>query len=439
MNYKNISYLISHIFLMLFMYLFIVHRYSKKKTAGLCITSFLILSSTDCLKLNFFPESQMCYFWVTIFQICVTQFTGIYIAKYRDSKLLFVGLSASNYVIAGSVMATIIYIWTQNMVLSMTGSIGVHIAILLILYIRIRAIWFRFQERETEKGWWELCLIPVFFYCGFCTLAFFPIKLEENPQNILAVILFLITMFVSYVVVLRYLESESERTSIYWKNVFFESYVKGLEDQYSLVEQSEQNLKILRHDMRHYSGMIDALLNQGAYDEIRNVTAHIQAVSDENKIVKYCENLMVNSIITHMMEKAQQHDVTVQLEAIVPRDVPFNNYEFAAVIANLIENAVRCVSEFQTKEKCIKTKIECDMGHVLIHVQNTYEKEIILDSVTGLPKSQAGEGHGLGMQSVQTFSDKIGGNIGCYCEEGIFHILLFAKMDGKRGKGMTRA
>jgi len=427
-NYKNISYMISHVFLMLFMYLFIVHRYSKKRTAGVCITSFLMLTTTDFLKLNFFPESQLCYLFVTIFQICVTQFTGVYIARHRDSKLLFIGLSASNYVIAGSVMATILYIWTNNMVISIVGSVVIHITILFVLYVRIRVICFRFQERESGKSWWELCLIPVFFYCSFCTLAFFPIKLEDNPQNIPAVLLFLITMFVSYVVVLRYLESESERAGIYWKNVFFESYINGLESQYSLVEQSEHNLKILRHDMRHYSGMIDALLNQQAYDEIRNVTAHIKAVSDENKIVKYCENLMSNSIISHMMEKAQQCDVSVQLEAAVPRELPFNDYEFAAVIANLMENAVRCVSEFQTKEKCVEIKIECDKKHVLIHVWNAYEKEIMLDAMTGLPKSQAGDGHGLGMQSVQAFSDKVGGNIGCYCEKGIFHVLLFAKI-----------
>ncbi len=428
MIYKNITYTISHVFLMLFMYLFIVHRYSKKKTAGVCVTSALLLTVTDLLKLNFFPDSQLCYLIVTIFQICVTQFTGIYIAKHRDSKLLFVGLSASNYVIAGSVIATVLHIWTGNIMISVVGSVVIHTIILFVLYIRIRAIWFRFQEREAGKNWWELCLIPVFFYCGFCTLTFFPIKLEENPQNIPAVLLFLITMFVSYVVVLRYLESESERTGIYWKNVFFESYIKGLESQYSLVEQSEQNLKILRHDMRHYSGMIDALLNQQAYDEIRNVTVHIKAVADDNKIVKYCENLMVNSVISHMMDKAQQCGVSVQLEAVVPRELPFNNYEFAAVIANLIENAVRCVGGFQTKEKRVETKIECDKKHVLIHVQNAYEEEIMLDAVTGLPKSQAGEGHGLGMQSVQAFSDNIGGNIGCYCEKGIFHILLFAKI-----------
>ena len=44
MNYKNISYTISHIFVMLFMYLFIEHRYSEKKTAGICIGSFLAIT-----------------------------------------------------------------------------------------------------------------------------------------------------------------------------------------------------------------------------------------------------------------------------------------------------------------------------------------------------------------------------------------------------------
>ena len=428
MSYQNIFYSISHIFLMAFMYLFIVHRYSRRITVGICVFSFLMLDLTDVLKLNLYPDSKACYFWVTIFQILVTQFTGVFIAKHRNSKLLFVGLSASNYVIAGSVAATILYMWTNDMMISMMGCLAVHGIILMILYSRIRDVCLRYQEKETQGNWWELCLIPVFFYCGFCMLLFFPIKLEDNPQNIPAVLSFIITMFVAYVVALRYLESESKRAGIYWKNVFFESYIKGLEAQYYLVERSEQNLKILRHDIRHYASMIDALLNQGAYDEIRHVTEHIKAVADENRVVKYCENLMANSILSHMMEKARQCGVTVRLTAIVPWEIPFNDYEFAAVIANLLENAVRCVSAFREKDKLVEAKIECADGHMLIHIQNEYEEEIQIDAATGLPQSQAGEGHGLGMQSVQAFSNKIGGNIGCYCEDGIFHIMLFAKI-----------
>ncbi len=428
MYYKSISYMISHVFLMLFMYLFISHRYSKTKTACICFSSFLILTMTDCLKLDIFVDSSFCYVSVTVFQILVTQFTGILISKHRDSKVLFIGLSASSYVIAGSVSATILFTWTQNMLVSVIGGFFVHAGILAVLCNRIRDIGLRYQERESIQGQWGLCLIPVFFYCSFSFLAFFPYTLDENPHNIPGVIFFIITMIISYVVALRYLESESERAETYWKSVFIKSYVRELEKQYHLLEQSDKNLKIMRHDMHHYSGMINSLLDQEEYDEIRKLAEYIKSVADENKVVKYCNNLTVNSILTHMVEKAHALGVTVQLEAAVPKELSFSDYEFAAVVANLLENAISHVSRFERKDKRVQANIHCADGHVLIHMQNEYEQEIMLDGETGLPRRAAGEGHGLGMQSVQNFSEKIGGNLGCYCEEGIFHIMLFAKI-----------
>lgn len=276
------------------------------------------------------------------------------------------------------------------------------------------------------KNWWELCLIPVFFYCGFSFLAFFPYTLYDNPSNIPSVIVFIITMFVSYVVVMRYMESQSENADIYWKNVFMEEYIKGLENQYRLVEQSERNLKILRHDMRHYSRMIDSLLKQKRYDEIKKVIEYINDVADENKIVKYCNNLIANTIISKMMEKASFFGVEVQMDIIISKEIPVNDYEFTSVIANLFENALICVKDFKNDKK-IYIKVHCNKEYLLIQVKNKYYNEIILDSVTGFPKSTKGGNHGFGMQSVLAFAEKIGGETGCYLDNGIFNIMLFAK------------
>ena len=274
------------------------------------------------------------------------------------------------------------------------------------------------------NNWWELCLIPVFFYCSFSFIAFFPHTLYENPDNILGIIAFLVTMFVSYVVILRYVESESERSNIYWKNVMFETYIRGLEDQYYLVEQSEQNLKILRHDMRHYSGMIDTLLSQGEYKEI---ITYIHDEVDDNKITKYCNNLIVNAILTKIMEKATTMDIEVQLEAKVPKEIALNDYELASVVANLLENAIFCVKEFEKEERRIEGKLYCEEDYLLIEMKNKYKEQIELDPINGLPKSKKGKNHGLGMKSVSAFSDKIGGNVVCSLENGIFHILVYAK------------
>lgn len=427
MSYKNISYTISHMFVMLFIYLFVAPRYSKPKTAAICIISFFAITIPNVLKLNIFPDSRLCYLLVTIYQIALTQLTGIFISVKRDSKALFVGLSASNYVIAGSIIAAIVHIFTGNVILCTVCCIATHIIILYTLYVKIHDIWIDYQKESVMGSWWKLCLIPVFFYCGFSSLTFFPFMIDDHPQNIPGVVLFIIAMFASHVIVLQYVSSESQRTAIYWQNALYESYIKGLENQYYLVEQSEKNLRILRHDMRHYSGLIDSLLDQGEYHEIKKVTEHINALTDGNKVTRYCSNLIANTMLSSMMEKASSLEIEVQRDIIISKEIPVDSYEFAMVVANLFDNAINSVKDFAEKRKMIDIKIRCEQDHLLIHIKNAYENEIVFDSETGLPKSQKGKNHGFGMQGVQAFSDKIGGNMGCYCENDMFHIMLFAK------------
>lgn len=428
--FSNISYMISHIFLMLFIYLFTAHRYTKTNTILICSSAFMALCSLDLLKLNLYSDSSTCYFIVTVIQIFVTQFTAVFISARRNSKALFMGLSSSNYVIAGSIAASVLDICTGDMLVSLLGSFVVHLTILLLLTFRIRKIWLMYLEKEYVSDKWELCLIPVFFYCGFSCLTFFPFTLYDNPENILGTLIFIITMFVSYIVAMRYMESESQGLNIYWKNALYESYIRGLEDKYHLMEQSERNMKILRHDMRHYSDMINSLLDQGEYGEIQKIVRHISEAADENKVVEYCGNLVINTIFASLMERANALEVKVDHDIRVGKEIKVNSYELAVVLANLFENALDCVKELDDKKRYVKIKLHCTDDYLLIQMENEYGAEIALDSVSGLPKSKRGRGHGFGLQGTQAFSDKIGGSLGCYCEDGTFHIMIHAKFQG---------
>ena len=122
----------------------------------------------------------------------------------------------------GSLAATILYYYTKNAFLSLTGSFLIHFAILIVLYKKIRQIWLKQVEnissyaieKKTEtyltQTWWELCLIPVFFYCTFTFIAYFPYTLDQNPRNIPGALFSIITMFVSYVVVIHYITKKED-------------------------------------------------------------------------------------------------------------------------------------------------------------------------------------------------------------------------------------
>lgn len=422
------AYTISHIFLVLFIYLFILHRYSKITTGLLCLLCFVGLSALDIIKVVLFPESGLCYVIVTVLQIILTQSTSFLNSKYKSSQALFVGLSASSYVIAGAISAAVIKIYTKSSLLALVGSSVVHLAILLILSAAIRDLCLEFQEKHYEKEWWELCLIPVFFYCSFSFIGFFPHTLYENPNNIPGIMFIVITMIVSYIVVLRYLNSESKRNAIYWENMLQQSYIQGLENRHYLVERAEQNLKILHHDLRHYSNLIDSLLEQKKYSEIKAVNEHISQMASDNKVEIYCNNLIVNTILSNMMAKAFSLDIKVKLDARVPKEIPVNEYELTLVVANLFENAIQCVKEFEDEKRYIEIKIYCLKGQLFLQTKNQYQGEILLDSMTGLPKSKKSGNHGLGMQSILAFSKKVNGTIGCYLDDGLFQIMMAAKV-----------
>ena len=84
---KNVSYMLSHVFFMVFIYLFLVHRYSKRKTIAICFVSCSVMNLLDCLKLNLYPESGLVYFFTTIMQIGVARYVRIHLSESPDGYL----------------------------------------------------------------------------------------------------------------------------------------------------------------------------------------------------------------------------------------------------------------------------------------------------------------------------------------------------------------
>ena len=152
---KNISYMMSHVFFLVFVYLFMVHRYSKKKTLFICFLSFLFTTVMSQLKLNLFPDSALFYFFTTLTQIIAAQLTGLLISEKRDSRTLFVGLSASNYVVIGSIIAPILYVFTDNVILALAGNL------LATLKIKVTASCINQIGRVANH---ICCNSPLFFY-----------------------------------------------------------------------------------------------------------------------------------------------------------------------------------------------------------------------------------------------------------------------------------
>lgn len=426
--FRGLSYIFSYIFILLFFFLFINQKYSKKVFLLIASVAVIILFVTDIIKLILYADNSFMYVAITLFQIILTQGIAFFTSKNRNDKTLFVALCGSNYVLIGTIIGIIIYIYTKNTVISIVVNLLIHIIILLLLFFTTRKKLMDIYYKNNMKRWWELCLIPALFYAAISFLSVFPYSLFDKHDNIAGLIILLLMMIVIYSVILHYIEGEINRSEIYRKNEIFMYYIKGLESQYESVEKSEQNLRILRHDMRHYAELINSLIEQEKYEEIKNIMKYINNTVKENKVQKFCENIKVNSIVSKMVEKADSMNIEIEIDMNIPEELPFSDIELAGVVANIMENAITAEKNLEVSEKKINLLVKYVDNRLIIEMRNKCQNNIHFNPITKLPMSIKGEGHGIGFQSISTFANKINANLDCFCEDGVFTIRMLANI-----------
>ncbi len=62
----------------------------------------------------------------------------------------------------------------------------------------------------------------------------------------------------------------------------------------------------------------------------------------------------------------------------IPKTIIVNDYEFSSIIANLFENAIHCVKDFQKEERQIDIIIHCRKEQLFIQMKIDIKKNLLL-------------------------------------------------------------
>lgn len=426
------NYFLGILFLMLYLLSFLPRRYSLPKTSFFCMVTIVLDTLAYAWKIICSDGFGGINIGITVMQILLIQGTVFLVSRNRDARDLFIGLSASNYVMAGGIAGGVAFVYTGNMEKSLFIAFAVHLGLLLLLILRIRRT-YQLVLQQTNKGWLRLCLIPAMFYGTFCIIVYLPVFLDRKPQNIPVVFCLLFTMMVSYIIILSQARQDFEHGKIMEQNAVLESYQKGLELECEAIEEAEQKLMVLRHDLRHYASAVYVLLEQEEYGEAKKLIRELSGEIQEGKLKRYCENPTLNSVLCSLAAKAEDFGEKVQITAAVPREIALSTMELAAVTANLLENAINFVRNKEPEKRRVSLLLRYEQGLLIVETVNSceeYEKpDIDLDGV--IPDSGEKDGHGLGLKGVAAFVRKYGAQFDSYYGEGLFTIRILVDVREK--------
>ena len=189
------------------------------------------------------------------------------------------------------------------------------------------------------------------------------------------------------------------------------------EKEIEAIKRSEYAISIIRHDMRHFMANIVSFIEQGDTDKAKSYIKEIITATDKTATKKYCENEIVNMIISSYNNEIINNSIKLDHNIDIPEKLPFSDTDITSILSNGLENAIRAVSILDDTLRHISLDLYMKDGKLLLSIKNPCDDNVVMDD--GIPLSNKA-GHGYGTRSIKYIAEKLGGNCQFMYKDGFF-------------------
>ena len=181
---------------------------------------------------------------------------------------------------------------------------------------------------------------------------------------------------------------------------------------------------------------------------------YIQGLTREHTVsrpLKYCEDTVVNAVLSVKEEQMSQHGIRLQAEIQIIDELPFEKADICALFANALDNAAEACRKLEPDKRIISLKSKAQKGLFCLEVKNPAQCET--QKLPGHPtpptstakngwapgKRKAGpvqiplpqtskpdkENHGIGLRSMQEIANRYHGKMTLQTEGEVFEVFLY--------------
>ena len=182
------------------------------------------------------------------------------------------------------------------------------------------------------------------------------------------------------------------------------------------VKRSENELRILRHDMRMLLSNLSVSIENDDRETARDLISAYASYIEGTKVERYCANAIANYILTDFADKCKEKRVTFTCVAGV-EELPVDEILFSFILSNALDNALNAQAEIPEDRRSVELMLKLVNGKLLLSVKNP--TAAVPAFVDGLPLSTR-KGHGYGTRSIRYMAERLGGHCQFSVQEGLF-------------------
>lgn len=302
--------------------------------------------------------------------------------------------------------------WTGLLVLTITGEQWwYYISRILTTFLSFFLLC-RYVCRTTEtiftKDTRELYVIgflPAVYYIFDYSFTKLSDLLYSNNKTVVEFMGFIFCIaYLAFLLI--YFREYEKKQEIKQYSELMEMQLLSIEKESEQVKRSKQKLSILRHDMRHHLNIILTQLQNNNIEKAIDYIEEIGNIYDDTMITAYCQNEMLNSVISIYNARFIDMKITFNCNICIGEILPCPDTAICTILSNALENSMHALEEMTTEKKWANLTISEKKNHLLIQIENPIVR--IPKFVNGIPTSDK-KGHGIGVKSIVYYVEQLNG------------------------------
>lgn len=283
-----------------------------------------------------------------------------------------------------------------------------------------RLLWPRLERLALPASRW-LWIVPAFaivimMLVGAAHVQYLMTDYEE-VYGLTSILVVLLTTGVSLMTLLI-LEKNQAAANHRHDMETIEVQIASQSHRHHEVLKHVDEVRMMRHDLRHHVRIASMLLNEGNLEALRTFLGDMACDKRLCNSIVYSDNHISDLVAHHAMLVAQEANISLSIRCALPKAFWVSDADLCILLGNLTDNALNaCRMQAEGARTVLLTTV-VRSHEAIVYVENSCG-DAVLDTPDRRQEAGISPSGGYGLQSVRSIAEKYNG------------IALFERLEGR--------
>lgn len=194
-------------------------------------------------------------------------------------------------------------------------------------------------------------------------------------------------------------------------------------EYYNALSEQINEIREVKHDIRHFIGVIKRLTEEEHYDELKHFLNEFDEITETEPLPVFCDNAVANSILGYYFLMAKKSGIQFYCTCSIQKQLSISDSDLCIVMGNAIENAIEACEKLDNQQKrFVSVEARTINNQLLIKIENSYDGCLTLQN-GGFVSTKREKSHGLGMKNIKRIVEANGGFIKTAYDGSLFTLM----------------